>query len=249
MDLSDAQLLRYSRQIMLPEFDLAGQQALLEAKVLIVGLGGLGCPAAMYLASSGVGQLVLADPDRVELSNLQRQIAHNDAAIGEAKVDSAARTLRALNPDVELTALTLRLEGQLLVDWVQAVDLVVDASDNFATRFALNAACVLHRVPLVSAAAIRSEAQIIVFDARREESPCYRCLYQDDAELDASCSESGVMGPLTGIIGAAQAMEAIKLLSGYGEPLLGRLLLFDAKTMEWNQLTLQRNPKCPICAR
>jgi adenylyltransferase/sulfurtransferase len=249
MELSDAQLLRYSRQIMLPGFDLAGQQALLESRVLVVGLGGLGCPAAMYLASSGVGQLVLADSDRVELSNLQRQIAHTHAAIGEAKVESAARTLRALNPDIELITLAMHLEGRLLVDWVQAVDLVVDASDNFATRFALNAACVQYRVPLVCAAAIRSEAQITVFDARSAQSPCYRCLYHDPAELDASCSENGVMAPVTGIIGAAQAMEAIKLLSAYGESLLGRLLLFDAKTMEWNEVVLQRNPDCPVCGR
>ncbi len=247
MDLNDAQLLRYSRQIMLPGFDLSGQQALLEARVLVVGLGGLGCPAAMYLASSGVGQLVLADSDRVDLSNLQRQIAHTHAAIGETKVESAARTLRALNPDIELTTLAMRLEGRSLVDWVQSVDLVVDASDNFATRFALNAACVQHRVPWVSAAAIRSEGQITVFDARSGRSPCYRCLYRDHSEMEASCSENGVMAPVTGIIGAAQAMEAIKLLSAYGESLLGRLLLFDAKTMEWHEVVLQRNPDCPVC--
>ncbi len=247
-DLNDEQLLRYSRQIMLPGFDLASQRALLGASIMVVGLGGLGCPAAMYLASAGVGELVLVDHDRVELSNLQRQLAHTQAAIGETKVDSAARTLRGLNPDVELLTVGERLEGQLLVDWVQRVDLVVDASDNLATRLALNAACLRHRVPLVSAAAIRSEGQITVFDARRPESPCYRCLYRDDTEPDSSCSESGVMAPLTGIIGAMQALEAIKILSGYGEPLLGRLLLFDAKSMEWQELALPRNPDCPECA-
>jgi adenylyltransferase/sulfurtransferase len=202
----------------------------------------------MYLASAGVGQLVLVDHDRVELSNLQRQIAHSFAAIGDAKVDSAARTLRGLNPDIELLTVAERLEGGTLVDWVQRVDLVVDASDNLQTRLALNAACVQRRVPLVSAAAIRSEGQVAVFDARRPESPCYRCLYRIDAEADSSCSESGVMAPLTGIIGAVQAMEAIKILSNYGEPLLGRLLLFDAKYMEWQELALPRNPECPECA-
>ena len=248
INLSDEQLLRYSRQIMLPDFDLSGQQALLGARVMVVGLGGLGCPAAMYLASAGVGQLVLVDHDRVELSNLQRQIAHPFAAIGEAKVDSAARTLRGLNSDIEVLTIAARLEGGLLVDSVQRVDLVVDASDNLKTRLALNAACVQQRVPLVSAAAIRSEGQVAVFDARRPESPCYRCLYPVDAEPDSSCSESGVMAPLTGIIGAMQAMEAIKLLSDYGEPLLGRLLLFDAKAMEWQELALPRNPACPECS-
>ncbi len=248
INLSDEQLLRYSRQIMLPDFDLPGQQALLAARVMVVGLGGLGCPAAMYLASAGIGQLVLVDHDRVELSNLQRQIAHSVGAIGEAKVDSAARTLRGLNPDIELLSVAARLEGALLVHWVQRVDLVVDASDNLATRLALNAACVNQRVPLVSAAAIRSEGQIAVFDARRPESSCYRCLYRDDTEAQASCGERGVMAPLTGILGSVQAMEAIKILSGYGEPLLGRLLLLDARSMEWQSLVLQRNPACPVCA-
>jgi molybdopterin/thiamine biosynthesis adenylyltransferase len=248
VQLTDEQLLRYSRQLMLDGFDLDGQVALLQSSVLIVGLGGLGCPAAMYLASSGVGRLLLADDDRVELSNLQRQIAHTTADIGDAKVDSVAATLRALNPDVEVQAMAARLEGTMLQQTIAGVDLVLDASDNFATRFAINAACVAHAVPLVSAAAIRSEAQIAVFDTRRPESPCYRCLYSDDAEQDLSCAQSGVIAPLVGIVGAAQALEAVKLLSAYGDALVGRLLMFDAKTMEWRELGLSRKADCPVCS-
>ena len=247
VDLTDKQLLRYSRQIMLDSFDVDGQLALLNASVLIVGMGGLGCPAAMYLASSGVGRLILADDDRVELSNLQRQIAHGTDNIGDAKVDSVAATLRALNPDLAVKAIEARLEGALLSDSVSGVDLVLDASDNFATRFAINAACFQHRVPLVSAAAIRSEGQITAFDPRRADSPCYRCLYSDDTEQDLSCASNGVIAPLTGIIGAAQALEAVKLLSGYGETLVGRLLMFDGKFMEWRELALARKPGCPVC--
>ncbi len=249
MELTDQQLLRYSRQIMLDGFDLDGQHALLAASVLVVGLGGLGCPAAMYLASSGVGRLVLVDDDVVDLSNLQRQVAHGTGDIGVAKVDSVKQTLRQLNPGVEVRAVRTRLAGGELQALVASVDLVVDASDNFTTRFALNAACFAGRVPLVSAAAIRGEAQLTVFDSRREDSPCYRCLYSDDQEQDLSCSESGVIAPLTGIIGAAQALEAIKLLSGYGEVLVGRLLMFDGKTMEWRELKLERRPECPVCAK
>ena len=247
MDLTDKQLLRYSRQIMLDGFDVDGQRALLEASILVVGMGGLGCPAAMYLASGGVGRLLLADDDRVELSNLQRQIAHGTDNIGDAKVDSVAATLRALNPDVDVRTIDTRLEGALLSDCIRGVDLVLDASDNFATRFAINAACFRHRVPLVSAAAIRSEAQITVFDPRRAESPCYRCLYSDGAEQELSCAENGVIAPLVGIVGAAQALEAIKLLSGYGETLVGRLLMFDGKFIEWRELALARKPDCPVC--
>jgi molybdopterin/thiamine biosynthesis adenylyltransferase len=246
-DLSDRQLLRYSRQLLLEDFGFAGQQALLRARVLIVGLGGLGCPAAMYLASSGVGCLVLADPDRVDLSNLQRQVAHTEADIGTSKVHSVRATLLALNRDVEVEALVSRLDDAQLADIVRGVDLVVDACDNFATRFALNRACVRHRVPLVHAAAVRFEAQLSVFDSRRPESPCYRCLYRDDRELDDSCASNGVIAPLVGMIGAAQALEAIKVLSGVGEPLVGRLLMLDGRLMQWHSLALPRRRDCPVC--
>jgi molybdopterin/thiamine biosynthesis adenylyltransferase len=247
--LSDQQLLRYSRQIMLDDVDLVGQQALLDASVLIVGLGGLGCPAAMYLASSGVGQLLLADDDVVDLSNLQRQIAHATSAIGMPKVASAKATLLAINPDVEVEAIAERLQGEALAERIAQVDLVVDASDNFATRFALNAACVAQRKPLVYGAAIRGEAQLSVFDSRRADSPCYRCLYSDSAEHDDSCARNGVLAPLVGIIGSALALEALKLLAGFGEPLVGRLQLLDARRLEWRELILPRDPACPVCNR
>ena len=247
--LTDQQLLRYSRQIMLPDMDLGGQQALLDASVLIVGLGGLGCPAAMYLASSGVGRLVLADDDRVDLGNLQRQIAHGTSDIGSFKVESAGATLRAINPEVDIDCVPERLAGYALESQVAGVDLVVDATDNFAARFALNAACVAQGTPLVYAAAIGSEGQLSVFDVRRAESPCYRCLYSDDgAERDGSCARNGVLAPLVGILGAAQAMEAIKVLAEFGEPLIGRLQILDAGAMEWRQLRLPRDPKCPVCS-
>ena len=246
--MNDEQLLRYSRQIMLPDFDYEGQQQLLNAKVLIVGLGGLGCPVAMYLASAGVGELWLADFDDVELSNLQRQIAHGTNDIGRPKVSSVANTLTELNPDVRVDTIIDKLDGHLLEDAIARVDLVVDASDNFSTRFAINAACVASQTPLVSGAAIRSEGQVIVFDSRDPESPCYRCLY-DDASQDShlSCSESGVLAPLVGVIGSLQAMEAIKLLSSFGEALVGRLMIFDGKSMEWRKLKVPKDPSCPVC--
>lgn len=246
-ELSDNQLLRYSRQILLADFGLDGQQALLRSRVLVVGLGGLGCPAAMYLASSGVGRLVLADPDRVDLSNLPRQIAHAEADIGACKVHSARETLLALNPDVSVQTLACRLDDALLDEVVPTVDLVVDACDNFATRFALNRACVRHRVPLVHAAAVRYQAQLSVFDARRPASPCYRCLHRDGRELDDSCARNGVVAPLVGMIGAMQALEAIKVLTGVGEPLVGRVLMFDGGLAQWYEVALSRQPDCPVC--
>jgi adenylyltransferase/sulfurtransferase len=247
--MKDEELLRYSRQIMLPELDVAGQQRLIDARVLIVGMGGLGCPAAMYLAAAGVGQLLIADDDRVELTNLQRQIAHSEANIGQAKVDSVAQTLRGLNPEVEVSAIAERLQGARLDEMVSQVDLVVDACDNFTTRFDINRACMTQGKPLVSGAAIRMEGQVAVFDPRVADSPCYQCLYGrggDDA--DASCATNGVMAPLVGIIGSVQAMEAIKLLAGVGQTLTGRLLLLDAQTMQWREMKLPRDPDCEICA-
>lgn len=247
--MNDEQLLRYSRQIMLDGFDYEGQQKLLAAKVLIVGLGGLGCPVAMYLAAAGVGELWLADFDTVDLSNLQRQIAHSMEDVGRPKAFSASETLRALNPDVRTLCISEKLEGHLLTDAVAKVDLVVDASDNFATRFAINRACVQQQTPLVSGAAIRSEGQLVCFDPRLDDSPCYRCLYSDDSgDENLSCSESGVLAPVVGVIGSLQAVEAMKILAGYGEPAVGRLQIFDARHMQWRGLKVNKDPHCPVCS-
>ena len=245
--MDDEQLLRYSRQIMLSGFDIAGQERLLAAKVLVVGLGGLGCPAALYLAAAGVGELVLADSDRVEIDNLQRQIAHVEADIGEYKVDSAARRIKAVNGSTLLQKVRERLAGEALDRWVERVDLVVDATDNFASRLDINRACVALGRPLVSGAAIRSEGQLAVFDPRRG-SPCYRCLYPEaEAQDDTSCAESGVLAPMVGVIGSWQAQEAVKLLAGFGEPLLGKMLVLDARTGETRQIQLRKRPDCPQC--
>lgn len=246
--MDDEQLLRYSRHILLPGLDVEGQEALLRSRVLIVGMGGLGCPVALYLAASGVGELHLADDDTVDLSNLQRQIAHGSADIGRGKVDSVAESIHALNSDVRVVTHSVRLSGEALAEAVAGVDLVVDASDNFTTRFALNRACYTARKPLVSGAAIRGEGQLSVFDFRREDSPCYRCLYQEADDAALNCSESGVLAPVVGIIGSMQALEALKCLSGLGEPLVGRLLLFDGINMELRQLNLRRDPACPVCS-
>lgn len=248
--MKDEELLRYSRQIMLPEMDVAGQQKLLDATVLIVGMGGLGCPAAMYLAAAGVGHLVIADDDSVELTNLQRQIAHSQQDIGTAKVSSAAETLKDMNPGVKITALNQRLLGDDLDQTVSNVDVVVDACDNFTSRFAINRSCIRNRKPLVSGAAIRMQGQVAVFDSTQAESPCYQCLYSE-AEGDdeaASCSQNGVMAPLVGIIGSVQAMETIKVITGIGSTLAGRLLLLDASTMQWREMKLPRDKDCAACS-
>jgi adenylyltransferase/sulfurtransferase len=245
--MNDEQLLRYSRQLMLPGVDVAGQEKLLAARVLVLGLGGLGCPAAMYLVAAGVGHLTLVDHDIVDLTNLQRQIAHTTASIGRFKVDSARDTLLALNPTITIETVAARLEGELLADLVKRHDAVLDCTDNFAIRFALNAACVAARVPLVSAAAIRLEAQISVFDPRQPDSPCYRCLYEEGTEADQSCAHNGVLAPLVGIVGSLQALECLKLLIGFGTSLSGRLLLLDAARLEWRELRLRKNPDCPVC--
>ncbi|MSR12804.1 MAG: molybdopterin-synthase adenylyltransferase MoeB [Gammaproteobacteria bacterium] len=247
--MNDAQLLRYSRQIMLPEMDIAGQQRLVDASVLIIGMGGLGCPAAMYLAAAGVGHLLLADDDTVDLTNLQRQIAHSQADIGKNKVDSVQRTLLGLNPDVRITALAQRLLGAELDQAVAQADVVVDATDNFTTRFAINRSCVKLRKPLVSGAAIRMQGQVAVFDSRSQESPCYQCLYTEGDDEETNCARNGVMAPLVGIIGSLQALETIKLLSKIGITLEGRLLLLDAATMQWRELKLPRDPACPVCGK
>jgi molybdopterin-synthase adenylyltransferase len=245
--MNDQQLLRYSRQIMLPSIDIPGQERLLASRVLIIGLGGLGSPAAMYLAAAGVGELVLVDFDRVDLSNLQRQIVHTSERIGMLKVDSAEQTLTRINPDCQILKFAERLEDATLLEQVTAADLVIDGSDNFATRFALNDACVATQTPLVSGAAIRTEGQVSVFSGRPGD-PCYRCLYGAGGELDESCSQNGVLAPLVGIIGSIQAIEAIKVLTGAGSPLTGRLMLLDAMHMEWQTVRLKADPKCPICS-
>jgi molybdopterin-synthase adenylyltransferase len=245
--MNDDQLLRYSRQIMMPQVDVAGQGKLLASRVLIIGAGGLGSPAAMYLAAAGVGQLVIADHDVVELSNLQRQLLHRDSDIGRPKAVSASDTLRAINPDVSVTPIEARLQGERLAAEVRQSQVVLDCSDNFDTRFAVNAACVRHRIPLVSGAAIRLEGQVAVFDAGRADSPCYHCLYREGEDEEQTCSENGVLAPLVGIIGSLQALEAIKVLLSLGDTLAGRLVVFDGLAHEWRTLKLQRDPACPTC--
>lgn len=246
--MNDSQLLRYSRQILLPQVDIEGQQRLLDSRALIVGLGGLGSPVALYLAAAGVGHLTINDDDQVDLSNLQRQIIHATPDISLRKTDSAARSLSALNPDSAVTTLPHRLGETELYDIVGRVDVVLDCSDNFTTRFMLNRVCVRQAKPLVSAAVIRFDGQLTVFDPRRPDSPCYNCLYPDQAERAESCARNGVMAPLPGILGSMQAMEAIKLLLGIGTSPVGRLLLFDALHCEWRELRFRKDPACPTCA-
>jgi molybdopterin/thiamine biosynthesis adenylyltransferase len=244
--LNDAQLLRYSRQIMLPGFGIEGQQRLLDARVLVVGLGGLGSPVAMYLAAAGVGHLLLADFDAVDLSNLQRQLLHSSERLGRTKVDSAIDTLRALNPDTGLEPIKGGLAAEGLAGLARRVDLIVDCSDNFSTRYAVNAACFENGIPLVSGAAIRAEGQVSVFSGRRG-GPCYQCLYPNQGAVEETCARNGVLAPVVGIVGSIQATEAIKVLVGLGEPLFGRLLLLDALRMEWRSVRLPADPACPVC--
>ncbi len=245
--MNDQQLLRYSRQIMLPQVDIEGQQKLLSAKVLIVGAGGLGSPASIYLAAAGVGQITICDDDEVDLSNLQRQIAHHTNDIGTDKVISTQQTLKKINPEIKVVAVKQRLEGKQLKIEVNKADLVLDCCDNFTTRFAVNAACVYHKIPLVSGAAIRFEGQVSVFTPGANDSPCYNCLYDDSGEEIQSCANNGVISPVTGIIGSIQAMEAMKLILNIGEPLVGRLLLFDGLSMLWNEMMLKKNVNCLTC--
>ena len=245
--MNDEQLQRYSRQILLPQIGVGGQQRLLNSRVLIVGLGGLGSPLAMYLAAAGVGHLVLADGDRVDLSNLQRQIIHRTQDVGRNKTESARDALRAINPEVTVTVLDFHLTEQDLFREVSSVDVVADASDNFATRFALNAACVQAKKPLVSGAAIRMEGQVAVFDPRRAGSSCYRCLYRDEPGAEEGCAQLGVLSPVPGVIGAVQAVEVLKLLAGVTESLAGYLLVFDALALEWRKLKLSKDLDCPVC--
>jgi len=246
--VSDEQLLRYSRQIFLREIDVEGQNRLLNSSVVVFGMGGLGSPAGIYLASSGVGELVLVDPDKVELSNLQRQIVHMNDALGQQKVESAERTLKALNPDVHIKSYNQKLAGDELDEVVRQADVVVDGTDNFDARFAINAACVRVGKPLVSAAVVRMEGQISVYRLDRPDSPCYGCLYQNIAEPPQNCAENDVLGSVAGMMGCIQATETFKVLLDIGETLEGRLLLIDARTMEWQAVRLRKDPECPVCA-
>lgn len=245
--LNDEELLRYSRQILLAQVDIDGQLRLKGSRVLIVGLGGLGSPVALYLAAAGVGELHLADFDTVDLTNLQRQVMHDTAAVGLSKVDSAMARLQAINPQVALVAHRQALDDDSLAQALGAVDLVLDCCDNFATREAVNAACVAAGKPLVSGAAIRLEGQLSVFDPRNPLSPCYHCLYGHGSEAELTCSEAGVLGPLVGLVGSLQALEALKLLAGFGEPLVGRLLLVDALGTRFRELRVKRDPACSVC--
>ncbi len=245
--LTDDQLLRYNRQIMLPALDVAGQEKLLASCVLVIGAGGLGCPAALYLGAAGVGRLLLADDDVVELSNLQRQVAHRTQDIGRTKVDSLRDAVLALNPQVQVEALPVRLAGATLAAAVARADVVLDATDNAASRFAINRACLAAGKPLVSGAAIRFEGQLAVFDPRRADSPCYRCLYGEADPAAGSCAENGVLSPVVGVIGALQAVEALKLLAGFGEPLTGRLAQYDGLRGQWRAFRIPRDGACPDC--
>ncbi|MDR1349504.1 MAG: molybdopterin-synthase adenylyltransferase MoeB [Zoogloeaceae bacterium] len=246
--MNDAQLLRYSRHILLDELGIEGQTRFLQSHALIIGAGGLGSPAALYLAAAGVGILTLADGDRVDASNLQRQILHTEARIGQWKTDSGLAALTARNPEIQVIALHERLEGEALEKRVKAADLVLDCSDNFATRYAINHACFRQKKPLVSGAAVRFGGQVSVFDFSNAQSPCYHCLFPNGQEAeDLRCAVTGVFAPLTGIVGSLQAAEALKLLAGIGRPLVGRLLLIDALTQTFRTLSFGKDPACPVC--
>ena len=247
--MTDDQLLRYSRHILLPQIGIEGQENIVNSRTLVIGAGGLGSPAALYLASAGVGTLVLADGDTVDLTNLQRQILHHTDAIGMAKPASGKRTLGEINPECQVVALTERLSGARLDEEVAQADIVLDCCDNFATRHAVNRACVRFQKPLVSGAAIRFDGQVAVFDSRQAESPCYHCLFPEAQDVEeVRCAVMGVFAPLTGIIGTVQAAEALKLLIGCGTSLAGRLLLLDGLGMEWREIRVPRDPQCVVCA-
>ena len=247
--MNDDQLLRYSRHILLDELGIEGQRKLLAAHALVIGAGGLGSPVALYLGSAGVGRITIVDHDVVELTNLQRQIVHDLSRLGAPKAESARRSIAALNPDVQVRALVQRADAALLDEWVAQTDVVLDCSDNFATRQAINAACVAHARPLVAGAAIGFDAQISVYDTRIADAPCYACVFPPEATVEeTACATMGVFAPLVGIVGSMQAAEALKLLAGIGESLAGRLQMLDARTMEWTQIGVQRAAHCTVCA-
>ena len=246
--MNDDQLLRYSRHLLLDEVGVEGQERFLAAHALVIGAGGLGSPTALYLATAGVGRLTIVDDDRVDLTNLQRQIIHDMSSLGEPKARSAARRVAALNPEVRVEPVCAHADARLLDELVAGADVVLDCCDNFATRHAVNVACVRHRRPLVSGAAIRFDGQIAVYDTRDEASPCYACIFPPDQEFEeVRCATMGVFAPLVGIVGAVQAAEALKILAGVGTSLAGRLQMLDARTMEWNEIRLPRQPACPVC--
>jgi molybdopterin-synthase adenylyltransferase len=248
--MTDEQLLRYSRHILLDEIGIAGQERISLANALVIGAGGLGSPVALYLGSAGVGHITLVDHDTVDLTNLQRQIAHTVASVGQPKVASAQSAVAAINPEVRVTALQQRADAALMEQLVPLCDVVVDCSDNFATRHLVNAACVRHGRPLVSGAAVRFDGQISVYDPRDHKSPCYACVFAPDAAFEETlCATMGVFAPMVGIIGTMQAAEALKLLAGVGQSLAGRLLMLDGRSMEWNEVRMPRNDACPVCAR
>jgi len=246
--MTDEQLLRYSRHILLDALGIEGQARILATHALIIGAGGLGSPAALYLASAGIGRITLVDDDTVDFTNLQRQILHTQARVGMAKAESGRQALAAINPDIEIVPLQQRLSGAALDALVASADLVLDCTDNFATRHAINRACVHHRKPLVSGAAIRFDGQISVYDLRRDDSPCYHCLFPEGEDVEeVRCAVMGVFAPLTGIIGTMQAAEALKLAAGIGETLTGRLLLLDALSMEWRTVRFKQDSDCAVC--
>lgn len=245
--MNDDQLLRYARQILMPQFGIEGQEKLLESHIAIIGLGGLGSPAAMYLAAAGVGELTLVDGDELDLTNLQRQIAHQEHNIGINKTVSAKETLHTLNPEPVINCVSNQLHDEQLEELIKKVDLVIDATDNFDSRFEINQICFKHKTPLVSGAAIRMEGQLSVYDFRNEDNPCYRCLYHEVDAQTETCSENGILGPVVGTIGCMQALEAIKVITGIGDSLQGQLMIFDAFSMDWRKMKLRKDPACPVC--
>lgn len=246
--MNDEQLLRYSRHVLLDDIGIEGQQRLLDSHALVIGAGGLGSPALLYLGTAGVGRLTVVDHDTVDLTNLQRQIAHDRSRVGQPKAESAAHRVRSINPDVQLRAVARRADDALLAELVATADVVLDCSDNFRTRHAVNAACVQHRKPLVSGAAIGFDGQVSVYDSRQPEAPCYACLFPPEAAFEeVACATMGVFAPLVGIIGTVQAAEALKLLAGIGRPLAGRLLMLDGRAMAWDEVKLARQPQCSVC--
>lgn len=246
--MTDDQLLRYSRHILLEEIGVEGQERILAGRVLVIGAGGLGSPVALYLAGAGVGQVTLVDHDTVDLTNLQRQVAHTMERVGRPKVESARAAMAAINPEVQVRALNLQADAQLLDELLADADVVLDCCDNFRTRQLVNQACVAHGKPLVSGAAIRFDGQISVYDTRRPEAPCYACVFPPDQEFEETrCATLGVFSPLVGIIGTMQAAEALRLLAGVGSSLTGRLQMLDARYMEWNEVRTRRDPNCPVC--
>lgn len=247
--MTDDQLLRYSRHILLEEIGIEGQQRILDGRALVIGAGGLGSPVALYLGSAGVGHITVVDHDAVDVTNLQRQVAHAQARVGQPKVASIHQAIAALNPEVQVTPVAQRADAELLAELVAQADVVLDCSDNFATRHAVNAACVRQGKPLVSGAAIRFDGQVSVYDVRDARSPCYACVFPPDDDFQETlCATMGVFAPLVGIIGTLQAAEALKLLSGAGQSLTGRLLMLDGRAMEFNELRLPRHAGCPVCA-